>query len=227
MWKAVVFDLDGTLADTANDLIDAANATFVSLGHGRVLTPETDDQVAMQGGGRAMLRHGFSRLNHSVTDAEIERLYPDLVQNYANSLCKHSYLYPGCVDALERLKQAGVGLSVCTNKPGRLAEPLLEQLGIAHYFGAVIAADTLPVRKPHPAPLLEALTRVGGEPAFSVLVGDSMTDRKSASAAGAASLLVTFGPIGEAVRDMAPHGLLDHYDDIHDTLRQMYQERHG
>ena len=100
MWDAVVFDLDGTLADTANDLIDAANATFSSLGLGRVLTPETDDQVAMQGGGRAMLRHGFARLGQTISDDEIERLYPDLVQHYANNLCTHSYLYPGCVAAL-------------------------------------------------------------------------------------------------------------------------------
>lgn len=227
MWDAVVFDLDGTLADTANDLFDAANATFSSLGLGRVLTPETDDQVAMQGGGRAMLRHGFARLGQTISDDEIERLYPDLVQHYANNLCTHSYLYPGCVAALDQLRDAGVGLSVCTNKPAKLAEPLLEQLGISHYFATVIAADTLAVRKPHPEPLLVALERAGGAPARSVLVGDSLTDRKTAEAAGTASLLVTFGPIGSAVRDMAPHGFLDHYDDMWNTLDAMYQERHG
>jgi len=225
MWSAVVFDLDGTLADTGTDLVAAANATLEEVGMGRVLDPTKDNQVAMYTGGRAMLRHGFDLVGETVSEAQIEALYPVLVDHYAQNLCVHSYLYPGCAKALHQLGELGVPMAICTNKPGRLAAPLLKQLGITHHFGALIAADSLPVRKPNPEPLWAAIEKVGSTSSTSVLVGDSLTDRKTAGAAGVTSLMVGFGPIGDRVREFKPHGVLNHFDELCETLSRLFHER--
>ena len=218
----VVFDLDGTLADTAADLIAAANAVFVHLGHGPVLEPWRDAQVAMQGGGRAMLNYGFKGLGIAKSEQEIEALYPLIISSYGENLCVHSTLFDGCKEALQTLEGAGIALGVCTNKPGALAVPLLHELGIAHHFGALIAADTLAVRKPHPAPYLEVVNRLGVDVNNTVLVGDSVTDRETARAAGVASVLVTFGPLGEQVRSLDPDHLLGHFNDLGDLVADIF-----
>ena len=210
--KTIIFDLDGTLADTSGDLIAATNACFHDLGHGDMLDPARDQAVAVTGM-RAMLRLGFERLGRDGT-AEIEAEIPKFLGHYRGSIAKHSYLYPGAVAALERLAAAGFALGICTNKPVDLAEVLVEKLGIRGHFGSLIGADSLPVRKPDAAPLIAAIEGAGGSRAQALLVGDTDTDRETARAAGVPSLLVTFGPDGHAVTRHAPEGLLHHFDDI-------------
>lgn len=212
--RGVIFDLDGTLADTGGDLIEAANATFRHLGHGNVLDPASDAAVAMQTGGRAMLHHGFQTLGLARSEAQIEELYPMLVSLYAENLCVHSRLYDGCAAALTALQDAGFALGVCTNKPGSLAVPLLDQLGISQFFGALVAADTLPVRKPDPGPYFEVTKRLGLDVNKSVMIGDSVTDRETARAAGVPCVLVRFGPIGDQVRELDPEHMLGHFSEL-------------
>ena len=219
--KTVIFDLDGTLADTSGDLIAAANACFERLGHNLVLDVETDGRVAMMGGGRAMLRLGFERLQQEKVDDQIEELYPLLLDCYAQNIDTHTMLYDGTVQALEVISGQGYGIGVCTNKPDFLAEDLLQKLGIRGHFGCMVGANTLPVRKPDPAPLIEAISRLGGVVERSILVGDSPTDRETARAAGAKSLLVTFGPIGHEVADLTPDAILHHYNDLSATVADL------
>jgi phosphoglycolate phosphatase len=209
--RTVVFDLDGTLADTSDDLLAAANACFQGLGQGDLLDAR-DAFTAFQGG-RAMLRLGFQRLG-KVDEAEVDRLYPVLLAAYGDAIDTHTRLYPGVVAALEALRQDGIALSICTNKPEGLAETLVQRLGIRPMFGALVGADTLTVRKPDPAPLIEALRRVGGSPGRALLVGDTKTDRQTGRAAAVPVALVTFGPEGRAVSRLSPEALLDHYDDL-------------
>lgn len=210
--RTVVFDLDGTLADTSKDLIAAANACFQGLGLGDLLHPVDDAETAFRGG-RAMLRLGFERVGGYGED-DIDRQYPVLLDAYAQDIDRHTYLYPGTMDAVEALKSSGYAVSICTNKPEGLAETLMQRLGVRDAFGALVGADTLPVRKPDPAPFFEAVDRVGGSRAAALLVGDTVTDRKTADAAGVPSVLVTFGPTGRKVADLEPEALLDHYDDL-------------
>ena len=209
--KTVVFDLDGTLADTSGDLLAAANSCFRDLGHGDLLT--TADALTAFHGGRAMLRLGFSRVG-AVDEAEVDRQYPRLLVHYAQAIAVHTKLYPGVMTAVERLKSAGYLTSICTNKPEGLAESLTRQLGIRDMFGALIGADTLPTRKPDPAPYQAAVRQAGGDPARSLLIGDTITDRDTARAVGVPIILVSFGPEGAGVARLEPDALLDHYDDL-------------
>ena len=211
----VVFDLDGTLADTSADLIAAANACLVDRGMGELLDPVGDALIAFHGG-RAMLRAGYARMSGDMLlppGAEDED-YSRLLDHYAANIARHTVLYPGTEDALEQLAADGHILSVCTNKPQALAEELLQQLGIRHRFAALVGADTLPVRKPDPRPYVAAVERAGGTVAQSFLVGDTDTDRKTATAAGVRVALVAFGPEGEGLSRLTPEAMLPHYDHL-------------
>lgn len=211
--RTVVFDLDGTLADTSGDLIAAANACFEARGLGAILDPVADALIAFHGG-RAMLKAGYERIARPDAADMIEADYPVLLDYYGENIDRHTVLYPGAVAAVEALRGAGFATAICTNKPEGLARDLVARLGIADLFGALIGADTLPVRKPDPTPYIAAVQAVGGTVPRSVLIGDTETDRKTAAAAGVPSVLVTFGPEGRGIERLAPEALLDHYDDL-------------
>ncbi|MEE2861467.1 MAG: HAD-IA family hydrolase [Pseudomonadota bacterium] len=220
MAGTVVFDLDGTLADTSGDLVAAANACFRARGLGDLLDPVDDALIAFHGG-RAMLRAGYGRMDADTLlppGAEDEDYYR-LLDHYADKIAEHTRLYPGVEAALDRLARAGHRLAVCTNKPEGLAETLLREMGIRDRFSAMIGADTLPVRKPDPRPYQAAVERAGGQVARSFLVGDTETDRKTASAAGVKVALIAFGPEGEAISRLAPEALLASFDDLPDLAR--------
>ncbi|PWE33957.1 haloacid dehalogenase [Maritimibacter sp. 55A14] len=211
--RTVIFDLDGTLADTSGDLIAAANACFRALGHGELLDPARDQFTALRGG-KAMLTLGYERLGRAGDIAAVEAQYPLLLRHYADAIDRHTRLYPGAVAAVEALAASGYRVGICTNKPAELAETLLMRLGVRELFASVIGADTLPVRKPDPAPYRAAVEGAGGTLGRSLLVGDTETDRATARAAGVPCVLVTFGPEGVGVRRHDPDGLLDHYRDL-------------
>lgn len=207
--KTVVFDLDGTLADTSGDLIAAANVCFRAMGHGDVLSIDTDAGVALRGG-RRMLTEGLTRLG-AMDEAIVAKYYPVLLDAYGDAIATHTVLYEGAMEAVETLKVRGYEVGICTNKPEALAEQLLQALGVREAFGALVGADTLPVRKPDPLPLQETVRRLNGDPAQTLLVGDSDTDRNTARAAGVPSVLVTFGPSGEDMAALEPEALLHDY----------------
>ena len=144
----------------------------------------------------------------------MDQYYPVLLDAYAGAIADHTVLYPGAMETVETLRAEGHGVGICTNKPEALAHQLLTQLGVRDAFGSLVGADTLPVRKPDPAPLFEAVTRLGYARTECVLVGDSDTDRNTAKAAGVPSILVTFGPSGEDMAALAPEALFDDYADL-------------
>lgn len=219
--KTAIFDLDGTLADTSRDLLHAGNACFLADGYAPPLTHADHAAIALRGG-RAMLRAGAEILNITWSEDDIQRHYPRLLQVYGENIDVHTVLYPGVLAALDRLAAAGWHLGICTNKPEGLAETLTAKLGIRDRFQALIGADTLPVRKPDPEALFEAIRRAGGDRAQAVLFGDTITDHTTARNAGIASVLVSFGPLGASVAEMGPDALLPHYDQIEDVLATLF-----
>ena len=215
--KTVIFDLDGTLADTSGDLIAAANHCFRQMGDGDLLDPERDQGTALRGG-RAMLTLGMTRLGRAEDFVTIDQYYPVLLEAYGQAIDVYTQLYPGAMDAVEVLRERGYGVGICTNKPEGLAQDLLTRLGVRDAFGSLVGADTLTVRKPDPAPLFEAARRAGGAPEACVLIGDSDTDRNTARAAGVPSVLVTFGPAGGDMAALEPEALLHAYADLPDIV---------
>lgn len=215
MAGTVVFDLDGTLADTSADLIAAANACFEARGMGALLDPVADALIAFHGG-RAMLNAGYGRLpaDMILPPGALDEDFPRLLDHYAGSIATHTRLYPGVLPMLDQLADDGHLLAVCTNKPAGLAEILLSELGIRDRFGAMVGADTLPVRKPDPRPYAAAVEGAGGKVTRSFLVGDTETDRKTALAAGVRVALVAFGPEGEGLSRLKPDAMLAHFDEL-------------
>lgn len=214
----VVFDLDGTLADTSADLLAAANACFQTLGLGNLLTA-ADKGTALKGG-RAMLRLGFSRAE-GYDESHVDAQYQPLLAAYAQDIDSHTYLYDGAMQAVTDLKSAGYKVAICTNKPEGLAETLLTRLGVRHEFAALLGADSLPIRKPDPEHLLETVRRAGGDTRRCLLVGDTATDRNTSKAAGVPSILVTFGPGDDDVRDLNPEGLISTYAELLPEVRRL------
>ena len=210
--RTVIFDLDGTLADTSGDLIAAANSCFRGLGLGDLLDPLTDAATALRGG-RAMLNLGFSRVV-GFGQADVDAQYPVLLKAYAADIDTHTALYPGAMDAVAKLKSDGYRIGIATNKPERLAEALMQSLGVRGAFGSLIGADTLPVRKPDPEHHFEAVRRAGGDPKQSLLVGATATDRNTSRDAGVPSVLVTFGPGRDDVLALDPEATIDSFDQL-------------
>ena len=193
---AVLFDLDGTLADTAPDLIAAANRLREQLG--RAPVPEAAVRNAVSKGGAAILRAAF---------VDAPELAPSLLERYLavyrERIHVHTRLFAGMEDVLARVEAAGRPWGIVTNKPGWLTTPLLAAMGLDRRAGAVVSGDTLAQRKPAPAPVRHACRTLGVAPARAQMVGDARRDIEAAHAAGAASVLVDWGYYGE---DEAPGG---------------------
>lgn len=218
----IIFDLDGTLADTSGDLIAAANSCFQALGHGDVLRPGLDASTAVRGA-RAMLQLGFDRLGLDVTEAELEAQYPRLLKSYMCDIDRHTELYPQAREVVARLRAAGHRLGVCTNKPEALAEQLLTRLDFRDVFDSLIGADSLPVKKPDPTAYIEAVRRAGGVLETSLMVGDTRTDHDTARAAGVPSVLVTFASNAMAdLAPLAPDALVEHFGQLEEIVDRLF-----
>ena len=220
MVRTVVFDLDGTLADTSADLIAAANVCFRAMGAGDQLDAVADAGTALRGG-RAMLRLGMERLGRGDEESEIDRFYPVLLSAYQEAIDTHTELYPGAMTAVDALRTNGYAVAICTNKPEHLARLLMERLGILDSFAAIVGADSLPMRKPDPGALLETVRRAGGDTSRCLLVGDTSTDRETSRAAGVPSVLVTFGPNGRDVAALQPDATIDDFSELPDVVLRL------
>lgn len=218
--RAALFDLDGTLADTAADLIGAANRTLAARGIEAALDPAADAGIAGRGG-REMLRQGLARSGRDWSEAEVEAAYPPFLVDYEARIAEHSRLFPGTEAALEALAGAGWRLAVCTNKPERLARLLLAELGVLPRFHALIGADTLPVRKPDPAPVWAAIDRAGGRREAALLVGDTRTDREAARNAGIPCVLMDFGVSADDLPALAAEAVLRDYAELPPLLDRL------
>ena len=198
---AVVFDLDGTLVDSVPDLHPAVNRLLAEEG----LPPVSRDAVAAmvgEGAGR-LVQRAFAAVDVQLSDAAAHRYTDRFRDLYLKAPCTHTTLMPHAGTALERLARRGVKLGLCTNKPVAHTRVILERLELAGYFGAVVGGDSLAVRKPDPAPLLATLAPLGAAPSRSVFVGDSVTDRDTARAAGVRAVLVEGGYTDVPVRALA------------------------
>lgn len=210
--RVVLFDLDGTLVDSAPDIAHAADSALVACG----FPPRGAEAV------RGYIGNGAERLIHRCLTGEMDgqakaedfaRTYAAWQMSYQAGLTTRTVVYPGVLATLRALHAAGVRLGVVTNKPERFTLPLLAALDLAQWFEVTLSGDSLPVKKPDPLPLQTAIERLGGRAEHAAMVGDSLTDLKAAKAAGVRALCVSYGYSPNVdLRDYAPDAFVDRMD---------------
>ena len=189
--SAVLFDLDGTLLDTAPDMVSALDALLAEQGHGPVDYAQARRHVSK--GAIGLINLAFGALGMDLQEAHRMSLRDRYLELYAQQLCRKTTLFDGMVEVLARLDTAGVHWGVVTNKPGFLAEPLLEQLGLLRRSGTLVSGDTLPERKPDPRPLLFAAEQLRVRPERIAYVGDDTRDIDAGNAAGMITVAAAYG----------------------------------
>ncbi len=188
MTAAVLFDLDGTFADTAPDLGRAVNAMLAARGLAPV--PLADTRRVTSLGARGLLGVGFSI---TPEHADYPAMRDEFLQIYENNLCCDTVLFPGMAELIDRLEQRNILWGIVTNKAERFAKPLMQQLGYAKRAACIIGGDTTAHMKPHPAPLLAAAQAIHVEPQSCLYVGDDERDIQAGRAAGMRTVAVSFG----------------------------------
>ena len=208
----IAFDLDGTLVDTAPDLIGTLN---------HILKEEGVPPLAFEAarpfighGARRLLEKGLHAQGQAVEEARLDTLLARFIEHYRGHSHDLSRPYPGVIKALSDLKAAGARLSVCTNKLTDLSVPILDALDLAPFFDSIIGADLAPAPKPDPRHLITAVEAAGGRVERAVMVGDASTDAGAARAAGAHLILVSFGYTEIPAVELKPDRLIDHYDQL-------------
>lgn len=208
----VVFDLDGTLVETAPDLIDALGVSLAAEGVPPLPYEQARDLIGA--GARALVERGLQVAGRDLPKARVDELHRVFLDHYGAHIADRSTPYPGMIEALAELRSQSARLAVCTNKIESLARLLLDTLDLTKEFDAIVGGDTYPVPKPDAAPLLGAIERAGGDPAHAVMVGDSITDVKAARAAKVPVVVMSFGYTEIPPRDLGGDVVIDHFDEL-------------
>jgi len=208
----VAFDLDGTLVDTAPDLIGTLNVLLAQ--EGLPALPLSEARPFIGRGAKWMIERGFQAAGATLEEARAPELFGRFIAHYLDHIADESRPFPGVENALEALKAGGARLAVCTNKRTDLSRALLDALDLTRWFDAVVGADATPACKPDPRHLTTAVAAAGGSMARAILVGDAGTDAGAARAAGAPLILVSFGYTETPARDLHPDLLIDHFDQL-------------
>ena len=218
----IVFDLDGTLVDTAHDLVQTLNAVLASRGMSAV---DFDAAVAMVGSGaRVMLESAFATSGASLTPAKLDALVGDFLAYYEDHLVDASRPYPGTEAMLDRFAVGGWRMAVCTNKYEAPARKLLDLLGLGRHFAAITGQDTFGFRKPDPRHLAETIRLAGGTRENAIMVGDSRTDIDTAIAANIPVVAVTFGYSPIPVAELGPTRVVSDFSELYDTVAALMRQ---
>ena len=208
---ALVFDLDGTLVDSAADIAEAVNRMLDDLALSRV-----EEAIVRSWIGEGVRNLVDTALHHAGSERTLGEVMPGFMHHYHDCLLRSPRLYDGVAEALRLLQAQGMPMAICTNKPSVLVPPLLEYLGIAPYFAHIVGGDTLPQRKPAPEPLLHAAQLLGQAVPHCLMVGDSATDLGAAEAAGMPLVLVRYGYLRDL--DVQATSALAVIDDLRQLL---------
>ena len=217
--RTLVFDLDGTLAETAGDLIGSLNVVLASEGIEAV--PVAAARSLLGAGGRALIQRGYARAGRDLTPARLDALFVDFLAHYNDHIADNSWLFPGVEACLDRCAAAGWRLAVCTNKMEHSSHLLLGKLGVTQRFAFICGQDTFGVAKPDPKPLIETIRKAGGKTRGAIMVGDSVTDIKTARAAGTPVIAVDFGYTDTPVAELGPDRVISHFDELFEAAEAL------
>jgi phosphoglycolate phosphatase len=210
--KIAVFDLDGTLIDTAPDLLDSLNHTLEGTGVPLLLANGFHTVVGH--GARAMIAKAFANARKELPKELHEQLFSRFLSHYAANMPGRSGPFPGVLSAIDRLQSADFLVAVCTNKTEALSQRLIGALGLSSRFAAICGLDTFGVAKPDPRHLTKTIKQAGGDPELAIMVGDSRADIDAAKAAGIPVVAVDFGYTDTPVRELEPSRVISHYDEL-------------
>jgi phosphoglycolate phosphatase len=216
MRPILVFDLDGTLVETATDLVATLNVVLEQEGLAPVRYEEARSMVGH--GARALIERGLAANNVTHDAATIDRLFDTYIAYYAAHIADTSRPFEGVEAALDHFAAEGWLLAVCTNKLEGLSKLLLDALGLSSRFAAICGADTFAVRKPDPLALTETIRRAGGDPRRAIMIGDSITDIDTAKAASVPVIAVDFGYTTVPVTELGPDVVISHFDELADAV---------
>lgn len=201
----IIFDLDGTLVETADDIVAALNVSTAPLGLAPL--PVSTVRQMIGAGARRLIQRACDHAAFAASEAQVDAALGRFLDHYRAHIARHSRPFPGIVPCLDWLRGHGARLGVCTNKLEGDSRNLLAQLGIDHYFGAVLGGDSLPFRKPDGRHVLAVVERLGGEPARALMVGDSETDVGGARNARIPVLAVDWGYTAVPAAELGADGL--------------------
>lgn len=216
----IVFDLDGTLVNTAPDLLRTLNFILDSVGLAPVPLEIIETMIGM--GAKAMMTRAIEHNGVQPADYDLNLLFDQFLRHYAANICEHSHPFENVVTVLDRLQEDGHILAVCTNKRVALAEQLLDELDLSRRFKAVLGADSVPERKPNGDHILSTIQSAGGNPDRAVMVGDSRTDERAARNAGLPFIFVTFGYEIETPDQLKPDAVISNYSEFLSVISEMF-----
>lgn len=205
----VVFDLDGTLVDTAPDLLNALNHVLTHSGLEEVDLQTVATMIGR--GAKSMIQRGMEHQGKTPGEMELEDLFARFLVYYADNICVGSRPFDKAPDALDELAGAGAILAVCTNKRQAHSDQLLDALGLSARFAAILGADSVPSRKPDGDHIVRTIVAAGGDPKRAIMVGDSRTDERAARDAGLPFIFVPFGYEAESVEAIGADAVVTHY----------------
>jgi phosphoglycolate phosphatase len=215
----LVFDLDGTLIDTAGDLVGTLNE--ILAGEHIPPLPLATARPMLGAGARALIERGLSAAGRSVPPARLEEMFIAFLARYEAHIADESRPFPGVEAALDKLEAAGWTFAVCTNKLEHPSIHLLTELGLAARFSAICGQNTFAFCKPDPRALLSTIQRAGGDPQRAIMVGDSKTDIVTAQAARVPVIAVDFGYTDRHVSEFAPDRVISHFDQLWDSVESL------
>jgi phosphoglycolate phosphatase len=219
----VVFDLDGTLVDTAPDLVATLNIVFAREGLPPV--PYQEARTMIGGGARRMIERGLAAEGRPIVREDVDRMFDEFIEYYSAHIADESRPFPGLENALDALAGKGARFAVCTNKLEGLSKKLLDVLGLAPRFTAICGQDTFGVQKPDPAILRRTIAQAGGEPSRTIMVGDSGNDVDVARAAAVPVIAVDFGYTEVPVSRLEPDRIISHFDELPEAVASLVKTR--
>lgn len=219
MFSALLFDLDGTIIDSAPDICASVNKALDTLGRAPITVEDTKMLIGF--GARTLCKKTLAMTGEPGREEDIDLLLTGFLDSYEKNPIKHTTVFPGALDALNLFKSAGIQLGICTNKPEATCFPVLDALGLRHLFSSVICGDTIDFRKPDPRHIFHTLDDMGAELNSAAFIGDSEADIEAANNAGLPSVLVTFGYCQTPFDNLNADARIDHFDNLNETLKSI------
>jgi len=218
--RTIVFDLDGTLIDTAPDLVEALNVVLAS--EGLPVLPYETGRNLIGGGARGMIARALAAEGYDIAPDRLDRMFADFLTHYSAHIADRSRPFPGLIEALDALEERGDRLAVCTNKLERLSILLLDKLGLTQRFKVISGQDTFGMQKPDPEVLRRTIAAAGGDLRTAIMIGDSITDIRTARAAGVPVIAVDFGYSDRPVSEYGPDRVIGTFAQLTPALDAIF-----